>query len=113
MTAGRFQRSPTLDPVSRTYLWGVLHRGDGQYRPAREAFLLLEGLPVVQKIVETLNSDILFTEEVSSLTRVPVATLRWLKATGKGPKCGKLGKRVIYLRSDVEAWVASAFDGTA
>jgi predicted DNA-binding transcriptional regulator AlpA len=73
----------------------------------------MEDLTVVQKIVEPLNSDVLFTEEVSSLTRVPVATLRWLKAMGKGPKCGKLGKRVIYLRSDVEAWVASAFEETA
>jgi hypothetical protein len=38
-----------------------------------------------------IASDILYTEEVAALTRVPVATLRWLKATGQPPKCGKLG----------------------
>lgn len=56
-------------------------------------------------------AEILFTEEVAALTRKPVATIRWLKATGQGPKCGKLGRRVIYRRSDVEAWIASAFEG--
>ena len=60
-----------------------------------------------------IASDILYTEEVAALTRVPVATLRWLKATGQPPKCGKLGRRVVYRRSDVEAWIASAFEDSA
>jgi len=60
------------------------------------------------------QSGLLFTEEVAELTRKPIATIRWLKATGQGPKCGKLGRRVVYRRADVEAWIASAFDdGTA
>lgn len=62
------------------------------------------------QLVETLNSDILYTEEVAALSRKTPATIRWLKATGQGPKCGKLGRRVIYRRADVEAWIASAFE---
>ncbi len=60
---------------------------------------------------EVENSDILFTEEVAALTRKSVATIRWLKATGSGPKCGKLGRRVVYRRSDVEEWIEAAFAG--
>jgi hypothetical protein len=59
---------------------------------------------------EQLISDLLTVEEVAALTRKPVATLRWLKSTGQGPRCGKLGKRVIYRRADVESWIATAFD---
>lgn len=59
-------------------------------------------------------SDILFTEEVAAMARKPVATIRWLKAMGQGPRWGKLGLRVIYRRADVESWIASAFeDGAA
>jgi predicted DNA-binding transcriptional regulator AlpA len=29
-----------------------------------------------------------------------------------GPKSGKLGRRVVYRRADVEAWIAAAFDAT-
>ena len=67
----------------------------------------------MQQIVQALNSEILYTEEVAALARKPVATLRWLRATGKGPKSGKLGRRVIYRRADVEAWIASAFEDGA
>lgn len=62
------------------------------------------------QLVEKLNSDILYTEEVAALSRKTPATIRWLKATGQGPTCGKLGRRVVYRRSDVEAWIASAFE---
>ena len=59
-------------------------------------------------------SNILFTEEVAAMARKPVATIRWLKAMGLPPKSGKLGRRVVYRRADVEAWIASAFeDGAA
>jgi predicted DNA-binding transcriptional regulator AlpA len=56
------------------------------------------------------TDDLLTTEEVAALSRKSVGTIRWLKATGKGPRCGKLGRRVVYRRSDVEAWIQSAFD---
>jgi hypothetical protein len=65
------------------------------------------------ELADNLNREILFTEEVAELARKPVATMRWLKATGQGPKCGKLGRRVVYRRADVEKWIASAFEGGA
>lgn len=65
------------------------------------------------KTAESLNSDLLYAEEVAALSRKPVATIRWLKATGQGPKWGKLGRRVVYRRSDVESWISSAFEGAA
>lgn len=54
--------------------------------------------------------ELLFTDEVAALTRKSPATIRWMKATGQGPKWGKLGRRVVYRREDVEAWIAAAFD---
>jgi excisionase family DNA binding protein len=63
--------------------------------------------------MEKTNMDLLTIEEVAELTRLPVATLRWYRAMGKGgPKSGKLGRRVVYRRADVEAWIAAAFDAT-
>jgi predicted DNA-binding transcriptional regulator AlpA len=56
--------------------------------------------------------ELLTMEEVAKMTRLPIATLRWYRATGKGgPKSGKVGgRRVMYLRSDVERWIQSAFE---
>jgi predicted DNA-binding transcriptional regulator AlpA len=65
----------------------------------------------LEEIVAQVNSDLLYTEEVAALARKPVATIRWLKAMGQGPRCGKLGRRVVYRRADVEAWIQSAFEG--
>ena len=56
-----------------------------------------------------LTSDLLTTEEVAVLTRKTPATIRWMKHAGTGPRCGKLGRRVVYRRADVDAWIASAF----
>jgi predicted DNA-binding transcriptional regulator AlpA len=60
-----------------------------------------------------MSSDILYTEEVAALSRKSVATIRWLRAVGRGPKSGKLGNRVVYRRSDVEQWINEAFGGAA
>jgi predicted DNA-binding transcriptional regulator AlpA len=54
--------------------------------------------------------DLLTTEEVAALSRKTVSTIRWLKAKGQGPKCGKLGRHVVYRRQDVLDWINSAFD---
>jgi predicted DNA-binding transcriptional regulator AlpA len=56
---------------------------------------------------------LLTIEEVSEMTRIPIATLRYYRATGQGPKSARLGRRVVYRRSDVEAWIEKAFEGGA
>ncbi len=61
-------------------------------------------------------SDEYMTEtEVSEASRIPVNTLRWYRSTGKGgPKHFKLGgRRVLYAKSDVEAWIDAARNAEA
>jgi predicted DNA-binding transcriptional regulator AlpA len=56
------------------------------------------------------DHSIMFMPEVSNVARTPIATLRWWVATGKGgPKFGRLGRRIVYRRSDVEAWIDAGF----
>jgi Helix-turn-helix domain len=58
--------------------------------------------------------DLMTIEDVVEATGgiIPASTLRWYRATGQGgPRSGLLGRRVIYRREDVEAWIAAAFEG--
>lgn len=55
-------------------------------------------------------SDLLYIEEAAEVAKKSVATMRWLRATGQGPRSGKLGRRVVYRRNDIEAWIATAFE---
>lgn len=48
-------------------------------------------------------------EEVAEMTRLPVATLRWHRHRGTGPKSGKVGRRIVYREQDVEAWINEQF----
>lgn len=48
--------------------------------------------------------------EVSEMTRIPEATLRFYRHKGDGPKSAKIGGRVMYRREDVEAWLDAAFE---
>jgi predicted DNA-binding transcriptional regulator AlpA len=51
-------------------------------------------------------NEILLIEEVSELTRLPLATLRFYRHRGDGgPKSFKLGNRVAYKRADVLEWI--------
>lgn len=58
-------------------------------------------------------SDLLNITEVSERTGVPVATLRYWRHTGTGPKSFRIGKRIAYRREDVEAWLAKQYADTA
>lgn len=49
-------------------------------------------------------------EDVEALTGVPAATLRYWRHKGVGPRSGKIGRRVVYKRADVEAWVEAQFE---
>lgn len=57
---------------------------------------------------------LLHVEQVSKRTGIPVETLRWWRKRGRneGPKSARLGRRVVYRRSDVDAWVAAQFNDT-
>jgi DNA-binding transcriptional MerR regulator len=54
--------------------------------------------------------DALLTQaEVAEQLRRPVATLRFWRHKGTGPKSANVGGRVLYRESDVEAWIAEQF----
>lgn len=44
-------------------------------------------------------------DEVAAQLRVTVATVRWLRQEGRFAPCIKVGRRVVWDRRDVEAWV--------
>lgn len=56
-----------------------------------------------------LNARLLRMDEVAELTGIPVGTLRYWRKCKKGPKAARIGRRVAYRLSDVEAWIAAQF----
>ena len=43
--------------------------------------------------------------EVARMTRLPLATVRWMRHRGTGPTGFKLGRHVVYRRGEVKRWV--------
>ena len=53
----------------------------------------------------TDQPDLLTISEAAEVLRAPVATLRYWRHIGTGPHSFRLGRRVLYRRSDLDAWV--------
>lgn len=53
-------------------------------------------------------SEYLTTDEVADLLRTPVETIRHWRKNGKGPRSFKMGRRVLYARADLDAFIADA-----
>lgn len=51
------------------------------------------------------DDRLLTIEEVADLTRLPIATLRFKRYDGSGPRSFRLGRRVRYWLSDVLDWI--------
>jgi excisionase family DNA binding protein len=51
--------------------------------------------------------DLLTITEAAELLRAPVATLRYWRHLGTGPAGFRLGRRVLYRRDDLHAWIAT------
>lgn len=51
--------------------------------------------------------------EVAQWVRQNQRTLRYWRAQGIGPKWAKLGRRIVYRRSDVQAWIDEQFEANA
>jgi excisionase family DNA binding protein len=49
--------------------------------------------------------DLLTISEAAEVLRTPVATLRYWRHLGTGPHSFRLGRRVLYRRDDLYAWV--------
>jgi excisionase family DNA binding protein len=54
--------------------------------------------------------DLLTISEAAALLRAPVATLRYWRHMGTGPCSFRLGRRVLYRREDLHAWVDAQQD---
>lgn len=58
-------------------------------------------------------SELMTLEEVSVATGVPIATLRFYRTTGRGPRTFVLAGRVRAKRADVEAWIEEQYQAEA
>ena len=50
-------------------------------------------------------AELLTIAEAAQLLRAPVATLRYWRHLGTGPHSFRLGRRVVYRREDLRAWI--------
>ena len=60
-----------------------------------------------------MSRKILRLPEIEQRTGVPVATLRWYRYRGVGPKTFLFAGRVVAYEDDVDAWVNQARDTDA
>lgn len=51
------------------------------------------------------NDELLTMQEVAAVVRVPLATLRYWRHLGTGPRGFRVGRSVRYWRTDVHAWL--------
>lgn len=49
--------------------------------------------------------ELITTEEYAAAARAPVSTVRYWRAQSIGPIGFKVGKRVLYRKRDVQAWL--------
>jgi hypothetical protein len=50
-------------------------------------------------------AELLTIAEAALLLRAPVATLRYWRHLGTGPRSFRLGRRVVYRRADLRSWI--------
>lgn len=57
-------------------------------------------------------ADLMTVRDVNQHTGIPENTLRWFRHVGQGPKSFKVGRRIMYRREDVDAWLAESYRAT-
>jgi excisionase family DNA binding protein len=57
--------------------------------------------------------ELLTITEAAELLRAPVATLRYWRHLGTGPRSFRLGRHVLYRYDDLQAWVREQLGGSA
>jgi prophage regulatory protein len=56
----------------------------------------------------TLPDPIIFAPELSTmLGGIPLGTIRYWDATGRGPRSFKIGRRRAWRRSEIDQWLAN------
>lgn len=59
------------------------------------------------------DHDLLTITEAADLVRAPVATLRYWRHLGTGPRSFRLGRRVVYRADELRAWINTQADAAA
>ena len=54
--------------------------------------------------------ELLTIAEAAELLRTPVATLRYWRHRNIGPRSFRLGRRVLYRRDELHAWIATCHE---
>lgn len=54
-------------------------------------------------------TELMHVDAAAQYAHLSVATLRYYRQMGTGPKSGKLGRRVVYRKSDLDMWIEAAF----
>jgi DNA-binding transcriptional MerR regulator len=62
-------------------------------------------------VTTTSESDLLTITEAATLLRTPVATLRYWRHLGAGPRSFRVGRGVRYWRHEVLEWLRQQSDG--
>lgn len=52
-----------------------------------------------------MTPELMTMQEVAEATRTNIETLRYWRKTETGPKSFRMGRRVLYRTSDVNAWI--------
>lgn len=67
--------------------------------------LLLSLMPMAQAVARNEGVEYLTAEEAAALIRTPVATLYQWRHKGVGPRARKVGRKLLYRRDELVAWV--------
>ncbi|HZL04547.1 MAG TPA: helix-turn-helix domain-containing protein [Coriobacteriia bacterium] len=62
--------------------------------------------------VPAVEDELLTITEVADIVRAPVATLRYWRHLGTGPRSFHLGRRVVYRVGDLRAWIDAQADAS-
>jgi predicted DNA-binding transcriptional regulator AlpA len=58
------------------------------------------------------GDELLTISEVAAIVRAPLATLRYWRHLGTGPRSFRLGRRVVYRLGDLRAWIDAQADAS-
>jgi DNA-binding transcriptional MerR regulator len=62
---------------------------------------------------DSREPELLTITEAAELLRAPVATLRYWRHLGTGPRSFRLGRRVLYRDDDLRSWIDARRDSGA
>lgn len=76
------------------------------------ATYISHGRPAAATRMDDRDHELLTIAEAADLLRSPVATLRYWRHLGVGPCSFRVGRRVLYRRTDIDNWIAARRDAT-